>query len=112
MMLNFHAHTNDEGEVLILKRIPQSRETYGGFTWPIGVGSVVECPDWNADPVCGGGLHGWPWGWGLGEGSDYDIIGDVWLVLGAKPEDVVGELEGGASVRPVALRSAKRAPAR
>jgi hypothetical protein len=32
---------------------------------------------------------------GLGEGADYDIIGDRWMVLSAAPDDVVGELEGG-----------------
>ena len=105
-MLNFHKHVNADGEVLILKRIPQDRKTYGGFVWPSGVGTVIEAPDWNDRPECGGGLHGWPWGWGLGDGMDYDIIGDVWLVLGAKPEDVIGELSGGAKckARRVAIR--------
>jgi hypothetical protein len=97
--MDFHKHVDENGEVLILKRIPQDRKTHGGFLWPSGVGTVVECPDWNPDPVCGGGLHGWPYGFGLGEGCDYDIISDIWLVLGAKPEDVVGELGHGAKCK-------------
>ena len=87
--MNFHEWTNDAGEVLILKRIPKDRKTNGGFLWPKGVGTLVECPDWNPKPECGGGLHGWPCGFSLGDGQDYDIIGDSWLVLGAKPNEVV-----------------------
>ena len=83
-------HTGDE--VLILRRIPQTRIAHSGFVYPAGVGSVVEAPDFNAAQECGGGLHGWPWSFGLGEGQDYDMGGDIWLIMGAKPEDVVGEL--------------------
>jgi hypothetical protein len=103
-MLDFHKHVNVDGEVLILRRIPRSRVTDGNgkgnpFHWPEGVGSVVECTDWNPAPKCGHGLHGWPWGWGLGEGCEYDIIDDIWLVIGCKPEDVVGELDGGCKCK-------------
>ena len=28
-----------------------------GFQWPLEVGAIVECPDWNPEPECGGGLH-------------------------------------------------------
>ena len=94
MTIQPHQWTNADGEVLILKRIPKSRETYGGFKWP-AQGATVICPDWNANPICGGGLHGWPWGFGLGEGMNYDILEDIWLVIGAKPENVVGELDNG-----------------
>ena len=92
LMLDFHKYTNDDGDVLILKRIPKDRKTYGGFVWPSGIGSLVECPDWKPNTECGGGLHGWAWGWGLGDGCDYDIIGDIWLVLAAKPDDVIGNV--------------------
>jgi hypothetical protein len=97
--MNFHKFANEDGEVLILKRIPQSRKTCNDFEWPSGVGSVVTCPDWRPDTECGGGLHGWPWGFGLGDGCDYDIISDIWLVVGAKPEDVIGEINGGAKCK-------------
>ena len=97
--VNFHNFADKSGEVLLLKRIPQNRKTHGDFLWPSGIGTVVECPDWNPAPKCVGGLHAWPWGFGLGEGCDYDIIGDVWLVLGATPDNIVGELEGGAKCK-------------
>ena len=102
--MNFHQHTNPGGEVLILRRIPQSRISNGNgiakdFVWPVGVGSVVTAPDWEPTNKCGHGLHGWPYGFGLGEGCDYDIINDVWLVIGVKPEDIIGELEGGAKCK-------------
>src|SRR5208282_2815104 len=90
-----HQWTNADGEVLILRRIGKDRKSKNDFAYPTGVGTVVEAPDWNPEPVCGGGLHGWPWGFGLGEGMDYDIIEDIWLVIAAKPGDVVGELEKG-----------------
>ena len=25
--------------------------------WPLEVGAVVKCPDWNPEPICGGGLY-------------------------------------------------------
>jgi hypothetical protein len=91
-MLEFHKTTNEDGEVLILL-------THNRFVWPSGVGTVIECPDWLPTNKCGNGLRGWPWGFGLGDGCDYDIIDDVWLVIGCKPEDVVGELKGGAKCK-------------
>ena len=102
--MNFHEWTNENGEVLILRRIPQNRLTNGNgkgrdFIWPIGVGSVVTAPDWKPTNKCGHGLHGWPWGFGLGDGCNYDIINDVWLVIGVKPNDIVGEIDGGAKCK-------------
>ena len=101
--MNFHEHVNADGEVLILKRIPKNRITNGGgkaadLLWP-GVGGRVECDHWDQQPVCGGGLHGWPWGFGLGDGMEYDVAGDVWLVLGADPQDVVGNVGDGAKCK-------------
>ena len=90
-----HQWTNKDGDVLILKRIKPNRKGYGEFSYPSGVGTVITAPDWNSEPKCGGGIHGWPWGFGLGEGADHDILNDIWLVLSEKPENVVGELEKG-----------------
>ena len=90
-----HQWTNGDGEVLILKRINKDRSAKNGFAYPSGVGQIVTVTDWDASPKCGGGIHGWPWGFGLGEGMDYDILEDIWLVLSAKPEHVIGGLDGG-----------------
>ncbi len=87
--------TYDGDKVLILRRCKPDGSSSHGFVWPKS--GRVECPDWNAKRECGGGLHGWPWGMGLGEGQDYDIIGDLWIVFAALPSDVVGELPGDSS---------------
>jgi hypothetical protein len=89
-----HEHTED-GVVLFLRRCNKDYTSYGGFQWLSEVGSVVEAPDWKQNDSCGNGLHGWPWGMGLGEGMNFDIIHDSWVVFSAKPEDVVGGLGGG-----------------
>ena len=43
---------------LMLKTVGPKGEAYGGFIWPLTVGSVVEAPDWDPSRQCGGGLHG------------------------------------------------------
>ena len=90
-----HQYTNAEGNVLILKRISKNRTGYNDFKYPEGIGTKITCPDWSPEAKCGGGIHGWPWGFGLGEGMDFDINDDIWIVLSDKPENVVGDLEKG-----------------
>jgi len=93
-----HNWTDGGDRVLILRRINADGTSYNGFDgWgePTEIGKVVTCPDWEPQNKCGGGLHGWPWGMGLGDGHEYSIIDDRWLVVAARPEDVVGELENG-----------------
>jgi hypothetical protein len=93
-----HNWTDGGDRVLILRRINADGTSYGGFNgWgeQSTINNVVACHDWSPRNKCGGGLHGWPWGMGLGDGHDYSIIDDRWLVIAARPEDVVGELEGG-----------------
>jgi len=46
----------------ILKSVNADMTSYNGFVWPAE--GPVEAPDWNAQPECGGGLHGWLWGQG------------------------------------------------
>ena len=89
-----HEFTDSDGNVLILKRLNKDRKAHGGFQYPTGIGHIVEAKDWNPNNQCGGGLHGWPFSFGLGEGSDFELD-DVWLIMAAKPSDVVGEIEGG-----------------
>ncbi len=40
-----------------LRTVDRNGESHGGFVWPLTVGAVVEAPDWNPSPTCGGGLH-------------------------------------------------------
>jgi hypothetical protein len=49
----------------------------GGFVWPKS--GRVEAPDWNPDPVCGGGLHGLLDGDGDGNVLDWGDAA-IWLV--------------------------------
>jgi len=89
-----HQWTDGGTRVLILKAVDKNGvAAHGDFKWPES--GPVECQDWNPEPVCGGGLHGWPWGMGIGEGRAYDLIEDKWIVYAADPADVVGEIDKG-----------------
>ena len=93
-----HTFTDNGDRVLILRRISKDGMSHGGFAkWGAQseLNITVQPEVWNPTRSCGNGIHGWPWGIGLGDGADYDICNDRWLVVSAKPEDVVGELEGG-----------------
>ena len=85
--------TDGGDRVLILRRCAPDGSSSRGFVWPEK--GQLEAPDWTRNGQCGNGLHGWPWGMGLGEGSDYDIIGDRWIVFTALPDDIDAELERG-----------------
>ena len=99
--------TNGGDEVLCVKCVDRDGSSRGGFRWPLTVGATVEAQDWDPKPICGGGLHGWPWGFCIGEGKDPDWSG-VWIVFGSKPEDVVwaeeGELAGKCKARRAIIR--------
>ena len=61
----------------MLKTVNADFTSHGGFRWPRR-GKVVA-PDWDPEPVCGGGLHGLLWG--EGDGGLLDWSDDaVWLV--------------------------------
>src|ERR1017187_8047676 len=51
-----------ELEGLVIRTSDKDRKARGGFQWPER--GVVECPDWNDKPECGGGFHGLLWGEG------------------------------------------------
>ena len=55
--------------VLVLRTVNADGTSYNGFQWPLEVGAVVECPDWDPEPKCGNGLHGLV----RGEG-DWDLL--------------------------------------
>ena len=56
------------------------------FVWPTS--GPVECPDWNPEPVCGGGLYGLAWGDG-----DWNLLRDEvdskWLVVEVEAANLV-----------------------
>lgn len=81
-----HQWTHHGDKVLIVKNTWPEGEAHDDFRWPES--GIVTAPDWNPEPRCGGGLHGWPWGVCIGYGKDPEY-GGRWYVLAAQPEDVV-----------------------
>jgi hypothetical protein len=65
---------------LVMKVVGPDMRSYGGFLWPES--GYVEAPDWDPQPACGRGLHGW-----LNGQGDYtcqsftEIDGAKWLIL-------------------------------
>jgi hypothetical protein len=79
-----------EHDFLFLRTADANGRSSGGFQWPIEAGGMVEAPDWNPEPVCGGGLHG------ISEGlGDWEQMKDpcdtsaLWYVCGAKRSEAV-----------------------
>ena len=71
---------------LVLRTSNMDRISYGGFQWPES--GPVEAPDWNQEPICGGGLHGALWGEGNGALFNWD--GDAtWQVVAVLEKDIV-----------------------
>ena len=99
-----HQWTNGGDEVLIVKCVNPDGITYNGFRWPLEVDATVEAPDWNPEPVCGGGLHGWPWGFALGDGKNPDFsVSAKWIVFGAAPSEIVS-LDGKCKAKRAIIR--------
>lgn len=61
--------------ILVLRKCGKGLISHNGFQWNEGAPTVA--PDWNNEPVCGGGLHGLPWG----EGSAGLLDGSVWMCV-------------------------------
>lgn len=61
--------------------------SYGGFQWQ-QIGEWTTAPDWNPEPVCGGGLHGnGPVSEGYytnGKDIDFCIVSGKFVVIGDK----------------------------
>ena len=80
-----------ERKVLVLRTCKADMTSHGGFTWPES--GPVECPDWDATPECGNGLHGLLWGEGDGSLLWWDDTAR-WLVLEVDRECTVSLLGG------------------
>lgn len=65
-------------EILVLRTSNHKRKSHCGFQWP-ALGPV-GAPDWDPSPVCGGGLHGLPWGVGNTKLLSCDA-NSVWQVV-------------------------------
>jgi len=74
---------------LVLKVVSSDMKSYGGFQWP-GVGAVAVADDWDEEPTCGGGLHGWLNGVGDASCQPWSKSHDAkWLVLSVDTETLV-----------------------
>ena len=58
----------------------------GKFKWNLEIGAKNTCPDWNPEPVCGGGLHGLLGG--CGESGHLDWGDDALWVVFSSPSSV------------------------
>ena len=72
--------------VLVLRTCNADLSSHNGFNWRES--GVVEAPDWNARPECGGGLHGLLWGEGEGDLLNWDADAK-WLVCAVKESSIV-----------------------
>ena len=93
-----HQWVNEDGEVLVVRFANRYGKSHGGFQHPMSVGDSVTAPDWDAEPVCGGGIHGWPLGLSMGDGKEPDWTA-LWQVYGVQPTDIVGNIEGGGKCK-------------
>ena len=73
-------------KVLVLRTCDKDLKGHGGFQWPRS--GPVECPDWDPQPTCGNGLHGFAWGEG-----DWSLMSSapdaVWMVVEVMSDQIV-----------------------
>ena len=81
------------GEVPVLRTCKPDGTSHGGFRWPLTVGAIVEAPDWNPKPTCGGGLHGLLRGEGNGSLLDWTEHAAWMVVAVAEVVDLVGKVK-------------------
>src|ERR1043166_3809973 len=90
-----------DGKVLVLRVIHANRESSRGFYWP-EVGKTAIAPDWNPEPICGYGLHGWLWAQGDvdASGSEWGFAEKdaIWLVLEVDASSVVS-IDNGEKIK-------------
>jgi hypothetical protein len=85
---------------LYLRTVDGLDQSHQGFQWPTEVGALIEAPDWNPAPYCGGGLHGLLWGEGDGD-LLYNSDDAIWQVVEAH-ESI--DLDGKHKFRSCVLR--------
>ena len=72
---------------------PESAKAPAGFRWSTTPGDIVTAPDWNTEPVCGGGLHLWADGMGdlmaSGIHTTSDPASVTWLAVEYDSADAV-----------------------
>ncbi len=84
------------------------KNRYNDFAWPLTVdGSPVECPDWDSEPECGGGLHCLPNAIG-----DWNLLnGHYWAIVKFNKKDMVMIGKGKCKVKKCKLVYLSESPA-
>ncbi len=75
--------------MLGLRTCRKDGTSYNGFKWPLEVGAVIEAPDWNDKPICGGGLHFLPWGEGDAQLLSWNADESIALIIEPTDDNVV-----------------------
>ena len=78
--------------VLVLRSVDKDGKAYNGFQWPKK--GKVEAPDFDPEPRCGNGLHGWLRGEGDAESGGYvwggeDFETRLWQVVEVNEKDII-----------------------
>ncbi|TXH40600.1 MAG: hypothetical protein E6Q97_39350 [Desulfurellales bacterium] len=74
-----------KGKILGYRTANAAGQAHGGFQWIEGWN---EAPDWNPEPVCGGGLHFLKWGEGASGLLDWTDSATHWIVEADESETV------------------------
>lgn len=70
----------------MVKTVNEDMTSHNGFEWPKK--GWVEAPDWNPEPVCGGGLHGLLNGEGDGSLLNWSDTA-LWIIAKINRKDAV-----------------------
>ncbi len=73
-------------KTLAVRVINADKTSYGGFVNATEPGAVIVAPDWDPEPTCGHGIHGWLWG--IGRGGKEHAGDKIWQVVEV-PDDGV-----------------------
>jgi hypothetical protein len=77
-----------EPDAFVIRTCAADGTSCGNFRWPLDVGAVVVCPDWQPTAKCGHGLHGLLDG--IGDWSLIDGATDrVWQIIGVLRAETV-----------------------
>jgi len=86
-------------KIFVLRVNDANNQSRDGFKYPDG--GPISAPDWNPNPVCGGGLHGWEHGIGdVRAASQLYAENARWLVISVEdsPDNLV-RLDGKVKFR-------------
>ena len=76
-------------DALALRTTDAKGRAYGGYQWPVEVGAIVECPDWNPVAKCGNGFHGYLDGLGSRDQCSDSADALWWIVEVVRAECVL-----------------------